>query len=617
MDENEVYTNLFAHFRVKVLLFYRIGSIISSGAVMLVLYVCCVSKGVMIMSERKIAIYSRKSKFTGKGESIENQIELCKTYIKNRNPDIKDEDILVYEDEGYSGKNTNRPQFQLMMKAAKERKLSGVVCYRLDRISRNVGDFSVLIDELNDYNMTFDSINEKFDTSTPMGKAMMYICSIFAQLERETIAERIRDNMQELAKTGRWLGGHTPTGYESKKIVERKTVDGKEMSAFKLEIIPQEAELVKLIFSKFIEFNSLSKTETYFLKNNIKTKNGKAFTRFTFKAILQNPVYMIADETAWKYFEDLGMEIYSEKEKFDGVHGLLGYNKTLQRTGKSNVMRSIDEWIITVGKHKGIISGEDWVKAQKLLEQNTSKSYRKPRSNTALLSGLLICSNCGGFMRPKMYNKEYAEGERRFSYLCETKEKSQQHNCKIKNPNGNILDRAVCEEIKKLSENSSEFIKQLENSKTKIKSNSEEFDMQIESLQNEIADRKKQIDNLVNSLAKSTGEFTHEYISQRIDELDKEIKDSEQRLTDLKKLTEENELSDSEFDILRDILKSFASSFDTMNIEQKRAAIRTFVKRIVWDGENIHMFLHGSEENDDFFTFHNGLEKEPLGVDCE
>lgn len=565
------------------------------------------------MNNKKIAIYSRKSKFTGKGESIENQIELCKAYIKNRNPDIKDEDILIYEDEGYSGKNTNRPQFQSMMKAAKEKKLSGIVCYRLDRISRNVGDFSLLIDELNDYNMTFDSINEKFDTSTPMGKAMMYICSIFAQLERETIAERIRDNMQELAKTGRWLGGATPTGYESKKIVERVNIDGKEMTAFKLEIIPDEAEIVKLIFKKFIEYNSLSKTETYFLQNNIKTKNGKNFTRFTFKAILQNPVYMIADETAWKYFENLGVEIYSDKEKFDGEHGLLGYNKTLQKAGKSNMIRNIDEWIITVGKHKGIISGEDWVMVQQLLAQNTSKSYRKPRSHTALLSGLLICGNCGGFMRPKMYNQDYEDGERRFSYLCETKEKSQQHNCKIKNPNGNILDRAICEEIKKLSENSSAFIKQLENTKAKIKSNSEEFTTQIENLQNAITDKKKQIDNLVNILAKSPGDVSHGYINERIDLLDKEIKEAGQRLTDLKKLTEENALSDNEFDVLRNILTSFADSFDTMNIEQKRAAIRTFVKKIVWDGENIHMFLFGSEENDNFLS----TTKEPSGEDSK
>lgn len=561
------------------------------------------------MENRKIAVYSRKSKFTGKGESIENQIEYCKNYIKGKYPDVIDDDIIIYEDEGYSGKDTNRPQFQAMMKDMRNRMIKIIVCYRLDRISRSTSDFYYLLDELAEYNTSFDSATENVDTVTPTGKAMIGMCSVFAQLERETIAERIRDNMHELAKTGRWLGGHTPTGYKSQKIVERINVNGKEMSAFKLEIIPKEAELIKLIFIKFLEYNSLTKTETYLLQNNIKTKNDKQFTRFTIKSILQNPVYMIADNDAWKYFEDLEVDIYSEKAEFDGIHGLMGYNKTLHRTGKANVIRSVEEWIVAVGKHQGIISGADWVKAQNLLKQNTSKSYRKPRSNTALLSGLLICGNCGGFMRPKMYNKDYEEGERRYSYLCETKEKSRQHNCKIKNPNGNILDRAVCEEIKKLSENSSEFIRQLEKVKSKIKSSSEEFDMQIENIQNGITDKKQQISNLITSIAKASG-TPAEYINSRIEELDKEIKAEEQKLENLKSLTKESELSDSEFDILRDILKSYAKSFDTMSIEQKRAAIRTFVKRIVWDGENIHIFLFGSDEND-------GFEKEPLGVGCE
>ena len=136
----------------------------------------------------------------------------------------------------------------------------------------------------------------------------------------------------------------------------------------------------------------------------------------------------------------------------------------------------------------------------------------------------------------------------------------------------------------------------MENTKSKIKANSEELDIHIESLENSIADKKKQISNLITSIAK--GEVATEYINQHIEELDKEIKASEQRLADLKNLTEENVLSDNEFDVLRDILSSFASSFDTMNIEQKRVAIRTFVKRIVWDGENIHMYLYGSEEDD-------------------
>lgn len=200
-------------------------------------------------------------------------------------------------------------------------------------------------------------------------------------------------------------------------------------------------------------------------------------------------------------------------------------------------------------------------------------------------------------MRPKMYNRDYAEGERRFSYLCETKEKSKQHNCAIKNPNGNELDRAVCEEIKKLSEDGSEFIAQLESAKKKIKSGSEEFDLRAENLKNEIADTKQQINNLITSLSMQISGTGAEYISRRIEELDGKLKQSEQSLAELSKITTGNALSESEFDVLRDMLKSFAKSFDTMSIEQKRTAIRTFVKRIVWDGENIHMYLIGSADN--------------------
>ena len=102
-----------------------------------------------------------------------------------------------------------------MLKQCRQRQIRCIVCYRLDRISRNVGDFSALIDELNRLDITFNSISEKFDTTSHMGRAMMYIASVFAQLERETIAERIHDNMLELAKDGRWLGGNPPTGYRS------------------------------------------------------------------------------------------------------------------------------------------------------------------------------------------------------------------------------------------------------------------------------------------------------------------------------------------------------------------------------------------------------------------
>ena len=201
---------------------------------------------------KQFVIYSRKSKFTGKGESIENQIEMCRQYIATHYSEEEAEAALVYEDEGFSGGNLERPKFKKMMNDSQKIEFAAIVVYRLDRISRNIGDFAKLIEDLGNRHIDFISIREQFDTSSPMGRAMMYIASVFSQLERETIAERIRDNMHELSKTGRWLGGNTPTGYESESI-SNVTVDGKTRKACKLKIIPDELNLVKLIFDKFME----------------------------------------------------------------------------------------------------------------------------------------------------------------------------------------------------------------------------------------------------------------------------------------------------------------------------------------------------------------------------
>ena len=126
-----------------------------------------------------IVIYSRKSKFTGKGESIENQIEMCRQYIRLQFGDDAAEQALVYEDEGFSGGTLERPQFKKMMGDAKEKNFRAIVVYRLDRISRNIGDFAKLIEQLNRMKIDFISIKEQFDTSSPMGRAMMYISSVF------------------------------------------------------------------------------------------------------------------------------------------------------------------------------------------------------------------------------------------------------------------------------------------------------------------------------------------------------------------------------------------------------------------------------------------------------
>ena len=267
---------------------------------------------------KQYVIYSRKSKFTGKGESIENQIELCRQYIAMHFGEDAAENVLVYEDEGFSGGNLERPQFKKMMKDSQKIAFAAIVVYRLDRISRNIGDFAKLIEDLGDRHIDFISIREQFDTSSPMGRAMMYIASVFSQLERETIAERIRDNMHELAKTGRWLGGTTPTGYASESV-KSITVDGKTKKVCKLKLLPDEAEIIYKIFDIYEQYDSLTMTETELLRQGIKTKTGRSFTRFSIKSILQNPAYLIADKDAYQYFVDNEAELFSPESDFDGI----------------------------------------------------------------------------------------------------------------------------------------------------------------------------------------------------------------------------------------------------------------------------------------------------------
>lgn len=559
----------------------------------------------MTENSKTIAIYSRKSKFTGKGESIGNQIELCRGYIRMTEGEEAAEKAVVYEDEGFSGGNLNRPAFKEMMKAVKAKKHSAVIVYRLDRISRNISDFAGLIEELGRLKVDFISIRERFDTSQPMGRAMMYIASVFSQLERETIAERIRDNMRELAKTGRWLGGVTPTGYASESV-QTVTVDGKKKKACQLTLIPEEAETVKLIYNLFSETNSLTKTETELMQRHIVSKNGKYHTRFSIKSILQNPVYALADEAMYQYFSAHGTDVFADKAEFDGVRGIMAYNRTDQEKGQATVYKPVNEWIVAVGQHPGLIPGKAWVRVQEALEQNKSKAFRRPRSNEALLTGFLFCT-CGNRMYPKLSKRLTPEGKPVYTYVCKLKERSQKALCNNKNVNGNILDAMIVDKIKHIDEDAGEFMEQLSRSRGFFTGDRSEYEQQKATLQQEKAETDKKITGLVDALSRMETGDVRDMVAKRLEELSKESKAMENRLQELESLLNQHELTDSEFDLLRDMLAGFKDGLSDMSIEQQRAALKTVIRRVIWDGENAHVILFGA--CDDEIQYPEGLHR--------
>lgn len=541
---------------------------------------------------RKKAIYSRKSKYTGKGESIDNQIELCKSKIKSIFPDIDmEKDIVIYEDEGFSGYYTKRPGFQKMMEAVKNREIDCIFFYRLDRISRNVKDFCEIKEELEYYDVNFYSASENFENITPSGKAMIMMTSVFAQLERDTIAERIRDNMIELAKTGRWLGGTTPTGYKSEQI-EKISIDGKKRKLFKLSPIDDEIKIVKLIYDKFLELKSQTKLETYMIQNDIKTRNGINFTRWGLKNILTNPVYAIADKDTYNYFVNQNVEVFSEIENFDGKHGIMAYNKTEQKSNKATKERDITEWIISIGKHNGVVDGATWVKVQELLLANGDKRYRKPTKNNALLSGLIRCAKCGSYMRPKLKTTYTQSGDLRFDYMCELKEKSRKQKCDCKNVNGNEVDKLVMEEVKKLIEPNSSFRKRLSQlAKNKINTASKDS-IELQALEKTYSKNQTAIENLLDRI-KFIDVALIEDITKEIKKLKADNQAIEKRIAEIKDIGSNNINTENQAQIVENIIETYFTTFDELDLPRKRSLLRLLISSVEVNENELEVNLLG------------------------
>lgn len=545
-----------------------------------------------IQNQKLYVIYSRKSKFTGKGESIETQIDLCKKYLVNKYGNIE-EKIQIFQDEGFTGYNTNRPQFQKMMQFIKENKVKCVIVYRLDRISRNVSDFCNLKNEFTKYNVSFISVTENFDTTTPLGSAMIMISSVFSQLERDTIAERIRDNMYELAKTGRWLGGTTPFGYKSKKT-ENLSLDGKKKSLYKLEIIPEEERIIKLIWDKMIELKGLSKLESYLLQQGIKTRNGNNFTRFSLITILKNPVYVIADEKVKLFFNAMGVNIYGfERIKITNNYGLIAYNKREEIRRKTKSYKNISEWIIAVGKHHGIISSNEFIEVWNIIENNKNKRFRTPQINKSILSGIIKCKYCGSYMRPRLRNSATSNGKRNFSYLCEMKDKSRKKLCKCKNINGIEVDKLVFEKIKDLTLSTSYLVEQIKlsiNNKQKYENNNKN---ELNTLNVNMVKNKEKIKSLLDKISIIDIDLVND-IALKIKELKtKNIKISE-KIAELTKKMNQEICKEKILSIALNIIDKYLYSFDTLDITEKRIMIKSLVDSIESDGKNVYINYIGS-----------------------
>lgn len=324
------------------------------------------------------AIYARQSVDKADSLSIQGQIDLCRRE--------SGEEYKVYQDKGYSGKNTNRPAFQRMMEDVGKGLIQKIVVYRLDRLSRSITDFGRLWEVLKKHHVEFVSINETFDTSTPMGRAMLNIIMVFAQLERETTAERVRDNYYQRAKLGSWPGGPAPYGFSIGRLPSQDRVTAP-------TLIPNEhMETVERIFHTYAGCGAtLGSVARALNADGIPAPKRATWDNVTISRILHSPLYVMADEDVYLYYKGKGLVFANALEDFDGLHAGMVVGKRDRSAGK---YQDLKEQHFSLSNHYGTVPSEVWLPCQYKLDSNRQLGG-KGRGKHTWLSGLLKCRNCG------------------------------------------------------------------------------------------------------------------------------------------------------------------------------------------------------------------------------
>lgn len=195
---------------------------------------------------QRCAIYTRKSTEHNLDlafNSLDAQREACEAYIKSQAHEGWRLVADRFDDGGQSGASLERPALQGLLERVRSRKIDIIVVYKVDRLTRSLADFAKIVELFDEFDVSFVSVTQSFNTTSSMGRLTLNVLLSFAQFEREVIGERVRDKIAASKRKGIWVGGPIPLGYRSV---------GK-----KLEVVPEEAELVKKIFADYLRLGSI------------------------------------------------------------------------------------------------------------------------------------------------------------------------------------------------------------------------------------------------------------------------------------------------------------------------------------------------------------------------
>ena len=477
---------------------------------------------------KRVVIYVRVStqEQACEGYSIGEQQERLKKYCEAHDWLLVGE----YIDPGFTGTNTNRPGLQKLLRDIHTGAFDTVLVYKLDRLSRSQKDTMQLIeDSFLANNIDFISMNENFDTGTPFGRAMIGILSVFAQLERDQINERLSMGRIGRAKTGKWNGGQKPpVGYEYRDD--------------RLTVIEYEAMQVRMVFDLFLHGLNGEQLSLHQIRQYMGSRYRTRYSTWSHPAsvgrILKNRIYI-------------------GEIKYSGI------------------------WY--QGTHDPIISMETWDAVQLKYEtyvKQFSKSQRHPFEGRNLLTGMLYCGHCGARYYMQISTRKNANGgiRRYYTYRCYSKSGQKKmikmEGCPSKGYKRDDLNQLVIQEIKNLMLNPEEI------SRLQGASLPEKKEDESKVIEQRIADLDSQVDKLLDLY--QVGHMDITKISSRIDGLNEE---KEKLMAELESKNEPPRLMDAEE--VRRIVENCDSVFQDGTPEEQQALVRSLIHRIIVNDDNI------------------------------
>ena len=329
---------------------------------------------------KRCAVYTRKSSEEGLEQefnSLDAQRESGEAFINSQ----KHEGWVLlpdqYDDGGISGGTMDRPGLQQLLNDVETNKIDVIVVYKVDRLSRSLGDFAQIVDLFDKHDVSFVSVTQQFNTTSSMGRLTLNILLSFAQFEREVTGERIRDKIALSKQKGMWMGGHVPLGYD---VASRKLIPNK-----------QETDLVRRIFNRFIRLGSTTLLCKELNELGFRTKprrnrdgrmnNGYPFNKTTIYKILNNQLYLGKIRHVDKWYPGQH-EAIVDQDMWDKVHAIMATNR---------VERAADVRRQTAAPLKGLLFGPDGKAMTPTHTKRGDKKYRYYVTHTAQKRGYEEC----------------------------------------------------------------------------------------------------------------------------------------------------------------------------------------------------------------------------------